>query len=101
MIGYDIFDRFTVEQFPLRQRMTLTTKIYCSRLYRVSEVLPPARLTLLKNYETLGLHSLDIRLQMCVINFPLSLNSVIKIKKSILSKNFFSYTLIINIKSEK
>jgi hypothetical protein len=43
--------------------------------YRVSEILPPARLTLLKiskSYETLGLHSLDIRLQMCVINFPLS-----------------------------
>jgi hypothetical protein len=43
-------------------------------MYRVSEVLPPARLTLCKNYETLGLHSLDIRLQMCVINFSLSLN---------------------------
>jgi hypothetical protein len=33
MIGYDIYDRFTMEHFPLRQRMTLTTKIYCSRLY--------------------------------------------------------------------
>jgi hypothetical protein len=32
MIGYDIYDRFTMEYFPLRQ-MTLTTKIYCSRLY--------------------------------------------------------------------
>jgi hypothetical protein len=28
-----------------------------------------------KKYETLGLHYLDIRLQMCVINFPLSLHS--------------------------
>jgi hypothetical protein len=27
---YDIYDRFTIEHFPLRQRMTLTTKIYCS-----------------------------------------------------------------------
>jgi hypothetical protein len=27
------FDGFTVEHFRLRQRMTLTTKIYCSRLY--------------------------------------------------------------------
>jgi hypothetical protein len=28
-----------------------------------------------KNYETLGLHSLHIRLQMCAINFPVSLHS--------------------------
>jgi hypothetical protein len=33
MIGYDIYDCFTVEHFRLRQRMTLTIKIYCSRLY--------------------------------------------------------------------
>jgi hypothetical protein len=33
MIGYDIYERFTKEHFPIRQRMTLTTKIYCSRLY--------------------------------------------------------------------
>jgi hypothetical protein len=33
MIDYDIYDRFTMEHFPLRQRMTLTIKIYCSRLY--------------------------------------------------------------------
>jgi hypothetical protein len=33
MIGHDIYDRFTMEHFPLRQRMTLTTKIYCSGLY--------------------------------------------------------------------
>jgi hypothetical protein len=33
MIGYDIYDCFTMEHFQLRQRMTLTTKIYCSRLY--------------------------------------------------------------------
>jgi hypothetical protein len=33
MIGYEIYDRFTMEHFTLRQRMTLTTKIYCSRLY--------------------------------------------------------------------
>jgi hypothetical protein len=33
MIGYDIYDCFTTEHFRLRQRMTLTTKIYCSRLY--------------------------------------------------------------------
>jgi hypothetical protein len=33
MIGYDVYDRFTMEHFPLRQKMTLTTKIYCSRLY--------------------------------------------------------------------
>jgi hypothetical protein len=30
---YDIYDSFTMEHFRLRQRMTLTTKIYCSRLY--------------------------------------------------------------------
>jgi hypothetical protein len=28
VIGYDIYDRFTMKHFPLRQRMTLTTKIY-------------------------------------------------------------------------
>jgi hypothetical protein len=33
MIGYEICDCFTMEHFQLRQRMTLTTKIYCSRLY--------------------------------------------------------------------
>jgi hypothetical protein len=33
MIGYDIYDCFTMEHFRLRQRMTLTTKIYCLRLY--------------------------------------------------------------------
>jgi hypothetical protein len=33
MIGYDVYDCFTMEHFRLRQRMTLTTKIYCSRLY--------------------------------------------------------------------
>jgi hypothetical protein len=27
MIGYDIYDRFTMEHFPVRQRMTLMTKI--------------------------------------------------------------------------
>jgi hypothetical protein len=27
------YDCFTMEHFLLRQRMTLTTKIYCSRLY--------------------------------------------------------------------
>jgi hypothetical protein len=30
---YDIYDCFTMEHFRLRQRMTLTIKIYCSRLY--------------------------------------------------------------------
>jgi hypothetical protein len=33
MIGYDIYDCFTMEHFRLCKRMTLTTKIYCSRLY--------------------------------------------------------------------
>jgi hypothetical protein len=33
MVGYDICDCFTMEHFQLRQRMTLTIKIYCSRLY--------------------------------------------------------------------
>jgi hypothetical protein len=34
MIGYDIYDCFTMEYFRLRQKMTLTTKIYCWRLYQ-------------------------------------------------------------------
>jgi hypothetical protein len=33
MTGYDIYDCFTTEHFRLHQRMTLTTKIFCSRLY--------------------------------------------------------------------
>jgi hypothetical protein len=33
MIGYDIYDCFTMQHFRLRQRMTLTIKIYCLRLY--------------------------------------------------------------------
>jgi hypothetical protein len=33
MIGYDIYDCFTMEHFRLRQKMTLTIKIFCSRLY--------------------------------------------------------------------
>jgi hypothetical protein len=33
MLGYDVYDCFTMEHFRLRQRMTLKTKIYCSRLY--------------------------------------------------------------------
>jgi hypothetical protein len=37
MIGYDIYDCFTMEHFRLRQKMTFTTKIYSSRLY-VSEI---------------------------------------------------------------
>jgi hypothetical protein len=37
MIGYDIYDCFTMEHFRLRQKMTFTTKIYSSQLY-VSEI---------------------------------------------------------------
>jgi hypothetical protein len=33
MIGYDIYDRFTMEHFPLRQSMILTTSFFCSRQY--------------------------------------------------------------------
>jgi hypothetical protein len=32
-IGYEIYDRFTVEHFPLRQSMILTTNFFCSRQY--------------------------------------------------------------------
>jgi hypothetical protein len=28
MIGYDIYDRFTMEHFPLRQNMILTTSFF-------------------------------------------------------------------------
>jgi hypothetical protein len=37
MIGYEIYDRFTTKHFTSRQRITLTTKIYCSRLYTIFE----------------------------------------------------------------
>jgi hypothetical protein len=31
MIGYDIYDRFTLEHFPLRQNMILTTSFFFAR----------------------------------------------------------------------
>jgi hypothetical protein len=34
IIGYDIYDRFTMEHFPLRQNMILTTSFFCSRQYK-------------------------------------------------------------------
>jgi hypothetical protein len=33
MIGYDIYGRFTLEHFPLRQSVILTTSFFCSRQY--------------------------------------------------------------------
>jgi hypothetical protein len=33
MIGYDIYDRFTMEHFLLCQSMILTTSFFCSRQY--------------------------------------------------------------------
>jgi hypothetical protein len=33
MTGYDIYDCFTMEHFPLRQNMILTTSFFCSRQY--------------------------------------------------------------------
>jgi hypothetical protein len=38
IIGYDVYDRFTMEHFPLRQRVTLTTKIYCSRTVQLKYI---------------------------------------------------------------
>jgi hypothetical protein len=35
MIGYDIYDRVTMEHFRLRQSMILTTSFFCSRQYLV------------------------------------------------------------------
>jgi hypothetical protein len=46
MIGYDIYDCFTMEHFRMRQRMTLTTKICCSRLYICKRILKTQQ----KNY---------------------------------------------------
>jgi hypothetical protein len=42
-MNYDIYDCFTMEHFRLSQRMTLTTKIYCSRLYK--RILPTSFMT--------------------------------------------------------
>jgi hypothetical protein len=42
MIGYDIYrftDRFTMEHFPLRQSMILTTSFFSSRQYKISLLL--------------------------------------------------------------
>jgi hypothetical protein len=33
MIGYDIYDRFTMEHFLLCQSMILTTSFFCLRQY--------------------------------------------------------------------
>jgi hypothetical protein len=69
----------TTKKFPLNDatsNLKRTDRI--EEIRQQCTVLAPARLTLLKinkNYETLGLHSLDIRLQICAINFPLSLHS--------------------------
>jgi hypothetical protein len=49
MIGYDIYHCFTMEHFRLRQRMTLTTKIYCSRLYTKIKVRNQYAVVELKN----------------------------------------------------
>jgi hypothetical protein len=41
MIGYDIYDRFTVEHFPLRQSMILTTSFFArdSRYIQIKMIL--------------------------------------------------------------
>jgi hypothetical protein len=46
MIGYDVYDRFIMEteHSPLRQKVTLTTKIYCSRLYDCSNFVDSCRI---------------------------------------------------------
>jgi hypothetical protein len=54
MIGYDIYDCFTMEHFRLRQRMTLTTKIYCLRLY-------------IKNIQILCIFQTPVEKIMCAI----------------------------------
>jgi hypothetical protein len=41
MIGYDIYDRFTMEHFLLCQSMILTTSFFCSRQY-ICSALPTA-----------------------------------------------------------
>jgi hypothetical protein len=52
VIGYDIYDCFTMEHFRLRQRMTLTIKIYCSRLYvRHSSLIPASRIRKMSFYD--------------------------------------------------
>jgi hypothetical protein len=38
MIGYDIYDRFTMEHFPLCQSLILTASFFCSRQYTVFPV---------------------------------------------------------------
>jgi hypothetical protein len=39
MIGYNIYDRFTVEHFPLLQSIILTTSFFCSRQYFIYKFL--------------------------------------------------------------
>jgi hypothetical protein len=70
-------------------------------MYRVIQVLLRARLTLLKNYETLGLHSLHVRLQTQSI-FPYHFIQSHKINKIDFDqkKNNFPCTLKITINSK-
>jgi hypothetical protein len=49
MIGYDIYDSVTMNHFRLRQTMTLTTKMCCSRLYLLYLVLAVGAKVQLKN----------------------------------------------------
>jgi hypothetical protein len=35
MIGYDIYDCFTMEHFRLRQRMTLTVQIFYKNIFLI------------------------------------------------------------------
>jgi hypothetical protein len=39
MIGYDIYDRFTMEHFPLCQIMILTTSFFYSRQYNMKNII--------------------------------------------------------------
>jgi hypothetical protein len=54
MTGYDIYDRFTMELFGLRQRMTLTTKIYCSRQSNLHRLHETGVMTMRKSNQTVS-----------------------------------------------
>jgi hypothetical protein len=54
MIGYDIYDRFTMEHLRLCQRMTLTTKIYCSRQSNLHRLHETVTMTMRKSNQTVS-----------------------------------------------
>jgi hypothetical protein len=71
MIGYDIYDCFTMEHFRLRQRMTLTTKTYCSRLYFPNVFKTPVNTLFCLQSEAFSLYNSACGLRYLIVFFSI------------------------------